>query len=432
MGTLPPGLTAHGRVAVGGREGDAAAARERRALWGRTLTLLPQEPWLALDPTRRAAPQVAEGYRWVRGAGAAEAKRRALDDLKALGLGGAAHALPSQLSGGMAQRVAFAAARAGGARIVLADEPTKGLDAARRDDVVALLKREADAGGGLLTITHDVEVARRLGGQLAVMLGGEIVERGPAERVLRVPEHDYTRRLLAAEPSAWPRTGGGRGAGAPVLRAEGLSKTRGGRTRFDGLNVTAAPGEFVGLSGPSGGGKSTLGDLLLGLLTPDAGTVWRDPAAHRVRFQKLYQDPPAAFSPHVSLHTSLSDLVKRHRLDAKQIDPTMARLGLEPALLGRRPREISGGELQRFALLRTLLLEPVFLFADEPTSRLDLITQQETVSLLSEVARERGCAVLLVSHDLELIRKVSDRWLELGAPQASPDEGQPIPLTPSY
>ncbi|QTF92993.1 ATP-binding cassette domain-containing protein, partial [Halomonas sp. BM-2019] len=311
------------------------------------------------------------------------------------------------------QRVAFAAASASGAPIVIADEPTKGLDAARRDAVVALLARTPEAGGALLTITHDIEVARRLGGEVILLRRGEVVERGPAAQLLAAPQSDYGRRLLAAEPTRWPapppltaaRT-------APVITARGLAKARGGRQLFAGLDISVQPGEIVGVVGPSGCGKSTLGDLLLGLGAADAGEIRRE-VDSPLACQKLYQDPPAAFSPHWRLARLLDDLVCRHRLDRTAIAPLMARLGLDEALLGRRPGEISGGELQRFAILRVLLLAPRFLFADEPTSRLDPITQRETLTLLVALARERRCGVMLVSHDPALVERICDRRLSL-------------------
>lgn len=411
MGTLPQGLRAEGCITIAGQRLSLAAGQGHRSLWGRVISVLPQEPWLALDPTMRAREQVAEGYGFVRGLNKAEADLQAEADLASLGLNDAGGRLPSQLSGGMAQRVAFAAARAGGARVVIADEPTKGLDVARRDDVIALLMREVEQGGGLLTITHDLELARRMGGDLAVMLNGAIIEQGPAEEVLGDPRHAYTRRLIAADPAHWPDGSPRRTTGQPILMAENLGKARGGQRLFSGQKLTVHPGEIIGITGPSGCGKSTFGDILLGLLPPDEGTVRRIEGQPAIKFQKLYQDPPSAFPQRITLRRAILDLVERHGLDAARIGPLLRRLRLSPELLDRRPTEVSGGELQRFALLRVLLLDPVFLFADEPTSRLDLITQQETVGLLVELAREEGCAVLIVSHDAELIRKVSDRQI---------------------
>jgi ABC-type glutathione transport system ATPase component len=415
MGTLPRGLRAEGSVTIAGRQLSLTIRHGHRAMWGRTITVLPQEPWLALDPTMRAREQIAEGHSVVRGLNREQSRRQAEADLKSLDLSMAGGKLPIQLSGGMAQRVAFAAARAGGARIVIADEPTKGLDVARRDDVIALLMREVEEGGGLLTITHDLELARRMGGDLAVMLNGMIIEQGRAEDVLGHPQHAYTKRLIAADPAHWPERTPGLVTGKPVLVAENLSKTRGGQRLFSHQSLVVHPGEIVGVTGPSGCGKSTFGDILLGLLRPDEGTVRRGETLPAIKFQKLYQDPPSAFPQRVTLRRAVLDLVRRHDLDADRVEPLLARLRLSPDLLDRLPTEVSGGELQRFALLRVLLLDPVFLFADEPTSRLDLITQQETIELLVELAREQGCAVLIVSHDTELIRKVSDWQIQFAA-----------------
>lgn len=413
IGTLPSGLRAEGQVTLEGHALDLARPGGHRALWGRVIGVLPQEPWLSLDPLMRARAQVAEGHALVRGLGWAEAGAAADRDLAGLGLQDAGDRRPDQLSGGMAQRVAFAAARTGGARIVVADEPTKGLDVARRDEVIALLLHEVQAGGALLTITHELALARRMGGELAVMLKGRVVERGPAEQVLSNPRHDYTRRLIAADPANWPKRPPRPVAGDPVLRAEGLAVSRGGRRLFAGLDLDLHSGQITGIWGPSGCGKSTLGDLLLGLARPEEGRVTRRAGLAPQRFQKLYQDPPSAFPRTRPLGRALDDLVRLHRLDRTRIPALMARLRLNPILLTRRPTEVSGGELQRLALLRLLLLDPVFLFADEPTSRLDLITQAEVTALLVEIARETGMALLIVSHDPDLLACTADRVISL-------------------
>lgn len=413
-GALPDGLAARGTLHVDQQtialdNGPGAL----RPLWGKTLAILPQEPWLALDPTMKIGPQVAESFRYVRGFTAGQTAEATRDSLQQLELAHAEKQYPSQISGGMAQRAAFAAARAGGARIMVADEPTKGLDTARRDEVSRLLMESVRDGGGLLTITHDIELARQLGGEVAVMRDGEIIERGTAAEVLDAPQHPFTRQLLAADPQRWPDAAPSSDAASPVIVATDISKSRGGRQLFDGLSLTIASGEIVGLQGPSGCGKSTFGDLLLGLVKADSGTVRRTDGADPLRFQKIYQDPPGAFAPEATLGKLLRDLVNRHRLDPAEIPPLMQRLGLADELLERKPDSVSGGELQRFSLLRVLLLKPVFIFADEPTSRLDPLTQQQTIALLCEVARERGCAVLLVSHDRTLLDKVSQRVISL-------------------
>lgn len=409
LGTLPPGLQATGGLRVAEESFDPAHPAGHRRLWGRRIAVLPQEPWLALSPLMSALDQVAEVHDLV--ARSPDPRTRAREDLRALDLEPAAGRFPWQISGGMAQRLAFAAARAGGARVTLADEPTKGLDADRRDDVLALLRQGARTGG-LLTITHDLGLARELGGEILVMQGGAVVERGPADQVLTAPRHAYTRALLAADPAHWPRQAAS--PGATVVRAKGLGLVRGGKPLFRPVDFTLARGEILGLSGPSGCGKTSLGQAILGLL-PHQGSLWRDPGIKPFGLQKLWQDPVAAFPARLRLDRGLDDLVTRHGIDRARIAPLMARLSLAPGLLTRHPQEISGGELQRIALLRALLLDPVLLFADEPTSRLDPVTQAETLGLLTGLARERGMALILVSHDSAVLQACADRVIGIEA-----------------
>ena len=412
MGTLPAGLVASGAVRLGGEVLPAGMVAGRRALWGHRIAMLPQEPWAALDPTMPALPQVAEVPRFLAGLPWRAARARAGEALAAVGLAPGERRYPFQLSGGMCQRVALAATRIAGAPVLLADEPTKGLDAALRDSVAALLTGEAARGATLMVITHDIALARALGGELAVMREGAVVEQGPVERVLAAPSHPYTRRLLAAEPQAWepwPR----RQAGAVVVEGRGLAKRFGRQRLFAGLDVALGGGEVVALAGPSGTGKSTLGNMLLGLVAPDASTVRRRDGLPAFALQKLYQDPLAGFAPAMTLGDALGAVIRRHRLDPFLAVRLRERLRLSPALLGRRPDQVSGGELQRFALLRALMLDPVLLFADEPTSRLDLLTQAEVMALLREVVAETGMALLLVPHDAAMAGKVAQRLVAL-------------------
>lgn len=409
LGTLPIGLKASGAVRVGEDSFDPAQPEGSRPLWGRRVAVLPQEPWLALDPLMRAEAQVAEVHHLV--GATASFKDRASADLDELGLKGEGQKFPWQMSGGMAQRLAIAAARAGGARIVIADEPTKGLDSDRRDDVLTLLRGGLIEGGALLTITHDLELAAGLAGEVLVMQGGEVVERGPAAELFAKPHHPYTCRLLAAHPSNWPSREC-MPATQPLVSARGLSISRGGRSLFAPVDLDLSRGQVIGVAGASGCGKSSLGNALLGLL-PHGGSVWRDPTFPKLAFQKLWQDPPAAFPAQLPLGRGLDDLVRLHRIDAARVPPLLARLKLEPSLLSRLPSAVSGGELQRIALLRALLLDPVFLFADEPTSRLDPVTQAETMAIITSIATECGMAVLVVSHDREMLRAICENVISL-------------------
>ena len=417
MGNLPAGLRSSGSITVFGETSTADETVKRRRLWGHSMALLPQEPWLALDPTMRVLSQVAETYQRVRRPSESResARKRATGDFLTLGLEGAERKLPGALSGGMAQRTAFAAVRSGGARLLIVDEPTKGLDAGLRDGIVSMLKQVAANDGAVLTITHDVAAARSLGGTIGVMLDGEIVEQGPAAQVLAEPRHDYTRRLLAADPQTWgPRTQPP--PLGPVLAANGLSKRFGHHQLFANLDIEIAADERFAVIGPSGSGKTTLGGMLLGLVPPDSGSVWRRSDVPAWKFQKLYQDPIAAFAPRASLRTSLRDVVSRHNLGWKEVEKWLDRTRLRASLLDRLPDQVSSGELQRIALVRVLLLRPVLLVADEPTSRLDPITQQETIELLAECLVDAGCALVLVTHDPAIAGSLASRVLTLNPP----------------
>ena len=414
MGTLPASLHASGTIQVGAHRSPAGEPQQRHHLWGRDLALLPQEPWTALDPTMRVRQQIAETHQLVAGLPAQDALAASLAGLRALGMEAAAGKYPFQVSGGMAQRVAFLATHAAGAPMLIIDEPTKGLDAGRRADIVAMLRAAIAAGVTLLTITHDVWLARALGGDIAVMRDGALVEQGPANAVLTAPSHAYTQRLLAAEPSAWPLHSGAAASTAPVVaRMKGLSKSFGAHTLFRNIDAEIRRGEVVAITGPSGAGKTTFGNIVLGLVKPDQGSVQRGAGLAATAFQKIYQDPGAAFAPSVTLRQSLQDVVNLHRLSWDELTPLLARLHLRPQLLDRLPAHVSGGELQRFALARVLLLRPALIFADEATSRLDPITQQETLTLLVEHAALYQCAVFLVTHDHAIAARLAQRHIDL-------------------
>jgi len=413
MGNLAPSLRCEGRVAIGGEATPAADQTSRHPDWGRRLALLPQEPWLALDPTMRVREQVAETYALVGGKPRRSVRGLAERALASLGLHDAAHKFPFMLSGGMAQRVAFLATHAAGAPLMIIDEPTKGLDADRRGEVLELLRAAQAEGMSLLCITHDIWLARALGGQLAVMLEGEMIEQGEAAQILSSPQKAYTRRLLAADPGSWAMTAHAAPGTGEIVRVEGVGKSFGRQALFAGVDAGIGAGEIVAVSGPSGSGKTTFGNIVLGLVKPDSGRVVRAPGLAPTAFQKIQQDPGAAFAPRIRLRQSLRDLVDLHRLDWGQLEALLARMRLAPGLLDRLPHQVSGGELQRIALARVLLMKPALIFADEPTSRLDPVTQQEVFGLLLEQVKAAGCAMLLVTHDVDIVRSVAGRRLEL-------------------
>ena len=414
-GTLPDALVMSGRIRIGGRD---ASDNDRRTLWARWLFLLPQEPWHALAPARRVLSQTADTPR-VAGLTRQASIATARDLLARLGL----HAdrdgrkRPWALSGGMAQRVAVAAAMGAPAGVVLVDEPTKGLDTALRDRVRDSLRGLMDAGRTVVLVTHDLELAAGLGGELLVLRDGVVVERGAADDVLTRPRHAFTRALIEAIPGRWRSdtpTGG-----APLVKVSGATLTAGpgGRVLAERLDLSVARGQIVGLWGASGSGKTTLGDVMLGLRPLAAGTLgWSVPIRPGSR-QKLYQDPGAMFAPWRPIRATMADVLAtlgqaRGELD-RLLEPLLVRLRLSPALLDRLPQAVSGGELQRLALARTMLARPAFLFADEPTSRLDPLTQRDVASLIAGCAAD-GMAVLLASHNRDLINALSSHTVTIG------------------
>lgn len=413
LGNLTDELSATGNIYIDEVEYLNQPNKQRQELWGNHLSLLPQEPWLSLNPTQKSSRQLSEVYQCVGKQKRKSAEQEADNDLNRFDILSAKDKYPHQLSGGMAQRLVFCCTMAGGAEILIVDEPTKGIDSEQKQEVITQLQEFLKGGGYLLVITHDIEVAEQLKGQTIVMKEGRIQERNQTEKLFAGPERSYTRLLIDAAPKNWLVTPQLLPAQNPCISCRGISKTFFGNTLFKGVDLDIQQGEIVGLYGPSGSGKSTFGDILLGLTMPDKGEVKRSSEFKPYQFLKLYQDPPATFSPYHTLKSSLGDLMALHRLEHDRSDELLERLNLDHAMLTRTPANISGGELQRLAILRALLLDPVFLFADEPTSRLDPLTQKETMTLMCEIVASRLCSMLLVSHDIHLLEKCCNRVVDL-------------------
>jgi peptide/nickel transport system ATP-binding protein len=421
FGLLPETMRAGGRISIAGAAPIDAADRRRLAeLWRRQLMLIPQEPVAALDPVMRVRRQMA----------LADIDDARIDAaLAAVDLGPAARdAFGFELSGGMAQRVVVATALGTGAPIVIADEPTKCLDPDRAGQVIALLRRLLAEGRSLVVITHDRRVAEAMPGQLAVLDGGRFVEQDDNRRVLAAPRSVFAREWLAADPARWTPCARNCDRAAAALSAHGLAFAWPGRAPlFRDLDLHLPRGAVLGLRGPSGCGKTTLGNVLLGLIRPTAGSVeWAGkdivaaPAALRPlrrRYQKLGQEPDSAFLPDMPFGRQFATLRRVvPGLDLRRdLPPLMESLKLRVALLERRPGEVSGGEAQRLAIARIMLLAPDAIVADEPTSRLDPVVQRETARVLRRCVDERGIALLLISHDQALLAAMADRTLDLGS-----------------
>jgi peptide/nickel transport system ATP-binding protein len=419
FGLLPPGLQVTGMIGIGDHAPIAAHdTRHLAALWRKQIMLIPQEPSAALDPTMRVKRQMA-----LAGLDE-EAINPALAAFDLPDSTGAAY--PFTLSGGMAQRVLVASALGVGAPIIVADEPTKGLDADRVTQTISTLKRLSEAGRSLLVITHDRRLAEELPGDLAIIRNGRVIEHGPSAGLLSAPQSDYARTWLAADPRQWPRCRRCCDMTSLALSAHGLAFAwPKGAMLFENLDLHVPRGGVLAISGPSGSGKSTLGDILLGLRRPIAGSVeWggvdivADSSAirpHRQRYQKLHQDPIRAFVPNLTFARQFLALedVKSDLSVARDLPPLLEKLKINDQLMSRRPYEVSGGEAQRLALARILLLEPMAIVADEPTSRLDPVVQRETMQLLRATVDQRGLGLVLISHDQALLAAVADDHLAL-------------------
>lgn len=427
MGLIPPGVSVSGRIIVNGRSYDACDRAALRSLWSKDLFLLPQEPLSALAPLLGAEAQVAEQIK------APTASAIAAAALSAMQLDSQHHRKrPFELSGGMAQRVMAAIASVTRAGVVLADEPTKGLDADRRDVVAEVFSVLRESGRAILLITHDIALVRSLADQIAFLDERTVIESGPARAVLSEPRTDYARRYIASDPATWEPRPYERSHTPKVIEADHLRIGIGNRVLADNLNFHCHAGHISALLGKSGIGKTTLGRTLLGQDSPLGGSI-RRPIAERGRLvQKLHQDPTRVFSPWQSLGRSIEDL--RHLPDGKrvlsEIPELMQRFGLRTDLLNRRPHQISGGEAQRLALVRILAMKPQLLIADEPTSRLDPPVQEQVIRYLRKVADEDELAILLITHDRDLATAIADRRMMMVAEENFPATLRDITRSP--
>ncbi|RLL66870.1 ABC transporter ATP-binding protein [Streptomyces sp. Z26] len=428
-----------GTVRVDGTDVGAASVRELRALRGATAAMVFQDPLSSLDPYLAVGAQIAEVQRahdprLSRRA----ARRRAVAVLDRVGVPDAARrarSRPHEFSGGQRQRVLIAMALACAPRVIVADEPTTALDVTVQAQILDLLHEvRTETGTGLLLVSHDLGVVAGSVDDMLVMRHGRVVERGPVARVLGAPAEPYTRELLAAvprvetprrrPPDLRKRAGAGTGgtrADGPLLEAVGVRREFGrGRDRtvaVDDVSLTVAAGETLGVVGESGSGKTTLGRMLVRLLAPTRGTVRYDGRALtgvRGDVQMVFQDPVSSLNPRRSVGESVADPLRAAGTltDAevtRRVRELLERVGLDPDAYHRYPHEFSGGQRQRVGIARALAPEPRLIVCDEPVSALDVTTQAQILELLARLQGELGLALVLIAHDLAVVRQVSDR-----------------------
>ncbi|MEM9726264.1 MAG: ABC transporter ATP-binding protein [Pseudomonadota bacterium] len=440
----PPSAQLSGSVRLAGVEMLSATEPELQARRGRMAGVIFQEPMTSLNPLHTVEKQVGESLLVHQGLNKAAARARTLELLEEVGLPDPEARLsyyPHQLSGGQRQRVMIAMALANAPDLLIADEPTTALDVTIQAQILSLLKGlQRERGMGMLFITHDLGVVRRLADRVAVMQAGEIVETGPADRVFEAPEHPYTRMLLAAEPEGAPPPAYRHSE--EVMAADALKvwfpvkkgvlrRTVGHVKAVRQATLSIRKGETLGVVGESGSGKTTLGLALLRLTASEGrvaflgdridGLRTRELRPLRKRMQMVFQDPYGALSPRLSVAEIVAEGLRAQPEEAaalrdepalrRRISAALEEVGLEPEMMDRYPHEFSGGQRQRISIARTMILKPSFVVLDEPTSALDMTVQTQIVALLRELQRKYGLAYLFISHDLKVVRAMAHRIL---------------------
>ncbi|MFC4906581.1 dipeptide ABC transporter ATP-binding protein [Actinomadura gamaensis] len=438
LARLHVGADVTGEILVDGTDVLAASDAELRRLRGGRIAMVFQDPLSSLDPHLRVGDQIAEVYRVHTGATRRAAAAKAVEVLDRVGIPDAARrarAHPHEFSGGMVQRALIAMALALEPRVLVADEPTTALDVTVQARLLALLDELRDATGmALLLVSHDFGVVAETSDDVLVMHAGRAVEQGPVASVLRAPSDAYTRALLQSVPRLdGPRAETAKpseGTREPLLRVTDLRREfRSGpplRRRsvpaVDGVSLEIAPGEALGVVGESGSGKTTLARLIVRLLAPSSGRIefaGRDVTGLTARelrplrrdLQMVFQDPLASLNPRRTVGDSIADPLRV--LGEPGAERTardlMDRVGLDPDRYDAYPHEFSGGQRQRAGIARALAPGPRLLVCDEPVTSLDVSTQAQILALLAELRAERDLSLLFVSHDLAVVRQVSDR-----------------------
>lgn len=426
--------TASGSFILAGEELIGLPESRLRRVRGEQVGFVFQQPLTALTPHMTIAAQLREA--WTQ-AGAPPPRRAEMEAaLERVGLDRPGERLdqyPHQLSGGQRQRALIAMAIAHRPRLLVADEPTTALDAILRAEIMALLGRLCrEEGMALLLVSHDLAAVSDHADAVAVMESGRIVESGPTRAIVDAPKTDYARALIAASPRLDQPAPALGPVGAPLLEALDVSVSfrKPGWTRerlqaVDRVSLDVAEGEAVAIVGGSGSGKSTFARAIARLGPIDAGEVrWREaplPEREAMRprdragLQPVFQDPVASLDPLWTVRDIVAEPLRRLRPDLdraaidERVNAVLTETGLSPDLADRRPSALSGGQAQRVAIARALGPDPAMLLLDEATSALDVLVAGTILDLLGTLQRERGLAILMITHDLAVARRLCHR-----------------------
>ena len=426
-----------GSVKYCGKEIINTSNKDLRKIRGNDISFIFQEPMTSLNPLHTIERQLSESLKLHQGLKGSKVTEKILDLLSKVGIDEAHRKIsnyPHQLSGGQRQRIMIAMALANKPDLLIADEPTTALDVTIQAQILELLANiQKSEGMGMLFITHDLSVVRRIADRVCVMKDGEIVETGATNEIFSSPNHEYTKKLLNAEPSGFPKPIKSNAfeiiniknlkVWFPIVKGL-LRKVVGNVKAVNDASLNIAQGETLGIVGESGSGKTTLALAIMRLISSKGqitfmgnkldGLTNKQLKPFRRDIQMVFQDPYGSLSPRFTIEQIISEGLDVHNLDKGQnrramVENILIEVGLEKDMIDRYPHEFSGGQRQRIAIARAMILKPKLLILDEPTSALDMTVQVQIVKLLRDLQIKYGLAYLFISHDLRVIRALSHK-----------------------
>ena len=438
LGLLPYPIAYHpnGSILFHDRELLGAGDNLLRQIRGNQISMIFQEPMVALNPLHTVLKQLNETLILHKKMSRRQANLRSLELLQLVRVQDPEQKLlayPHQLSGGQRQRVMIAMALANEPNLLIADEPTTAVDVTIQAQILSLLKElQQELDMAILLITHDLDVVRKISDRSYIMQNGKIVEDGETSAVFQNPANSYTRQLIASEPNIRPDRP--QSTSAEILKGENirvwfpiqkgiLRRTVDHIKAVDNVSLNVRPGRTVGVVGESGSGKSTLALALVRLIA-SRGQISFDGASIQSRksgelkplrrnFQMVFQDPYGSLSPRLSIGQIVQEGLVAHNIGTEQernklLAETLLEVGLDPDCRNRYPHEFSGGQRQRISLARAIILKPSLLVLDEPTSALDRTVQAQIINLLLQLQQTKNLSYLFISHDLKVVRALSD------------------------